>query len=55
MIYGPQSTLEHTERISAFIHMQSNGAVDGTDDWETEEAEGPPIKNQILFPKQDNV
>ncbi len=33
--------------ISEFAHMQSNGAADWTDDWETVEAEGPPTKDHF--------
>lgn len=33
--------------IGAFAHMQSNGVVDGTKDWETPETEGPPVKDHI--------
>ncbi len=33
--------------ISAFAHMQSNGVIDGTKDWETVEAEDPLAKDHL--------
>ena len=35
--------------IGAFAHMQLIGVVDGTEDWETAEAEGPPAKHHIYL------
>ncbi len=35
--------------IGAFAHMQSNGVIDGTEDWETVEAEGPPVKDHLTI------
>ncbi len=44
---GTRSSAPHPQfNIDAFAHVQSNGAVDGTDDRETVEAEGPPAKDR---------
>lgn len=39
-------------KSGAFVHMQSNGAVDGTEFWETAEAEGPPYQDHKLVPQR---
>lgn len=36
------------QAIGTFAHMWSNGAVDGTENWETAEAEGQPVKDLSL-------
>lgn len=38
-------------KIGAFDRMRSNGAIDGTEDRETVEAEGPPTKDHTPVPQ----
>lgn len=38
-------------KINALAHMQPHGVVDGTEDWDTTEAEGPLAKGQIPVPQ----
>lgn len=39
--------------ISIFIHIQSNGFVDGTEDLGDSAAEGPLVKDHIFVHPQD--